>query len=145
MYPLPLYHPHPHNNRWYPHLYHQWGCHHFHQGHQVSTNLILTCMKVYIFFYLSYLNNCSPLWYLIFHVFFVFFFYYVQSNLYLEVTFRTKKKWPYKTGDFLKEVQFIWIFLWQDKKTFNNISIILWQWFYLQKKQNFLEKPQIFY
>ena len=25
------------------------------------------------------------------------------------------KKWSYKTGDLFKEVQFIWIFLWQDK------------------------------
>jgi hypothetical protein len=32
--------------------------------------------------------------------------------VYLEVTFGTKKKWPYKTGGLLKEVQFIW----QDKK-----------------------------
>jgi len=31
----------------------------------------------------------------------------IQSNLYLEVTFGTKKKWPYKTGDLLKEVEFI--------------------------------------
>ena len=29
----------------------------------------------------------------------------VQSNLYLEVTFGTKKKWSYKTGEFLKDVQ----------------------------------------
>jgi len=28
----------------------------------------------------------------------------------------TKKKWPHKTGDLLKEVQFIWNFLWQNKK-----------------------------
>jgi len=41
---------------------------------------------------------------------------YIQSNLYSEVTFWTKKKWPYKTGDLLKEVQFIWNFLWQDKR-----------------------------
>jgi hypothetical protein len=34
----------------------------------------------------------------------------------LEVTFVTKKKWFYKTGDLLKEVQFIWNCLWQDKK-----------------------------
>ena len=27
-----------------------------------------------------------------------------------------RKKWPYKTGVLLKEVQFIWIFLWQDMK-----------------------------
>jgi hypothetical protein len=26
------------------------------------------------------------------------------------------KMWPYRTGDLLKEVQFIWHFLWQDKK-----------------------------
>jgi hypothetical protein len=26
------------------------------------------------------------------------------------------KKWPYKTGDLLKEVQSIWNYLWQDKK-----------------------------
>ena len=26
------------------------------------------------------------------------------------------EKWPYKTGDLLKEVQFVWNFLWQDKK-----------------------------
>ena len=30
--------------------------------------------------------------------------------------FRTKKMWPYKTDDLLKEVQFIWKYLWQDKK-----------------------------
>ena len=29
---------------------------------------------------------------------------------------RQRQNWHYKTGDFLKEVQFIWIFLWQDKK-----------------------------
>ena len=27
-----------------------------------------------------------------------------------------KKKWPYKTGDHSKGVQYIWIFFWQDKK-----------------------------
>jgi hypothetical protein len=32
----------------------------------------------------------------------------IQSNVYLEVTFGTKKKWPYNTGDLLKEVKFIW-------------------------------------
>jgi hypothetical protein len=32
---------------------------------------------------------------------------YVKSNLYQEVTFGTKKTSPYKTGDLLKEVQFI--------------------------------------
>jgi len=32
---------------------------------------------------------------------------HVQLNLYLEVTFDKKKKWPDKTGDLLKEVQFI--------------------------------------
>jgi len=26
------------------------------------------------------------------------------------------ERWPYKTGDLLKKVQFIWNFLWQDKK-----------------------------
>jgi hypothetical protein len=31
----------------------------------------------------------------------------IQSNLYLEVTFEKKKKWPYKTGDLLKGDQFI--------------------------------------
>jgi len=30
----------------------------------------------------------------------------LQSNLYQEVTIGTKEKWPYKTGDLLKEVQF---------------------------------------
>jgi len=30
-----------------------------------------------------------------------------QSNLYYEVTFGSKKKCPYKTGDLLKEVEFI--------------------------------------
>ena len=32
------------------------------------------------------------------------------------VTFGTKKRWSFKTGDLLKKVQFIWHFLWQDKK-----------------------------
>ena len=31
----------------------------------------------------------------------------VQSNLYQEVTFGTKKKWPDETGDLLKDIQFI--------------------------------------
>jgi hypothetical protein len=31
----------------------------------------------------------------------------LQSNLYEEVTFETKKKWSFKTGDLLKEGQFI--------------------------------------
>ena len=31
----------------------------------------------------------------------------IQTNLYQEVTFGKKKKWPYKTGDLLKEAQFI--------------------------------------
>jgi hypothetical protein len=30
--------------------------------------------------------------------------------------FGTKQMWHYKTGDFLKEVQFIWNFLWQFNK-----------------------------
>jgi len=33
------------------------------------------------------------------------------SEPYLEVTFGTKKGWSYKTGNLLKEVQFIWNFL----------------------------------
>jgi hypothetical protein len=41
---------------------------------------------------------------------------HIQSNLYKEVTFRTRKKWPYEAGDLLKEVQFICNFLGQDKK-----------------------------
>jgi hypothetical protein len=32
----------------------------------------------------------------------------IQTNLNKEVTFGTKTKWPYKTGDLLKDVQFIW-------------------------------------
>ena len=28
---------------------------------------------------------------------------HIQLNLYEEVTFGTKKKWPFKTGDLLKE------------------------------------------
>jgi len=31
----------------------------------------------------------------------------LQSNLYKKVSFGTKKRWPYKTGDLIKEVQFI--------------------------------------
>jgi len=31
----------------------------------------------------------------------------IQSNLYKEFTFVTKKKWTFKTGDLLKDVQFI--------------------------------------
>jgi len=30
----------------------------------------------------------------------------LQSNLHKEVTFGTKKKWPYKTGDLLKRFNF---------------------------------------
>ena len=40
----------------------------------------------------------------------------ILSNLYKEVTFRTKIKWPYTIGDLLKEVKFIRKCLWQDKK-----------------------------
>ena len=39
----------------------------------------------------------------------------IQST-YIMVTFGRKKKWPYKMDDFLKKVQFIWYFLWQNKK-----------------------------
>ena len=35
----------------------------------------------------------------------------IQSSLYIEVTTGTKKNWPYKTGDLLKEAQFIGNFL----------------------------------
>jgi hypothetical protein len=31
----------------------------------------------------------------------------IQSKLYKEITVGTKIKWPYKTGDLFKEVQFI--------------------------------------
>ena len=40
----------------------------------------------------------------------------IQSILYEEVTFGTNNKWPYKTDVLLNQVQFIWHFLWQDKK-----------------------------
>jgi len=44
-------------------------------------------------------------------------YYKVQSNTcIMKSPFGTKKKWPYKTGDLLKEVKFIRHFLWQDKK-----------------------------
>ena len=49
-------------------------------------------------------------------------FYYHWSTNTMEVTavlkghLWDKEKWPYKIGDLLKEVQFIWNFLWQDKK-----------------------------
>jgi hypothetical protein len=32
------------------------------------------------------------------------------------------KWWPFKTGDLLKEVQFIWTFLWQDKKKVTSLT-----------------------
>jgi hypothetical protein len=38
--------------------------------------------------------------------------------------FGTKKQCPYKTGDLLKEIKFIWSFLWQDKK---NVTL-LYRW-----------------
>ena len=41
---------------------------------------------------------------------------FIQSNLYVEVTVGTHRKWPFKTGDLLKELQFIWNFLWRDKR-----------------------------
>jgi hypothetical protein len=34
----------------------------------------------------------------------------------LEVTFGTRKKWSFKTGDLLKEVKYIWNFQWLDKQ-----------------------------
>lgn len=36
--------------------------------------------------------------------------------MYQEVTFGEKEKWSFKTGNLLKKFQFIWDFLWQDKK-----------------------------
>jgi hypothetical protein len=42
--------------------------------------------------------------------------YIVLSNLYKEVTIGRKKKWPYKTGDLLRNIQFIRIFFRQDTK-----------------------------
>jgi hypothetical protein len=59
---------------------------------------------------------------------------YIQSDLYQEVIFGTKKMWPYKIGDLLKEIQFIWNFLWQDKKkvTFKYlIEVIDWLYMYM--------------
>jgi hypothetical protein len=38
------------------------------------------------------------------------------DNMPLRGHLGTKKNWPYKTGDLLKEFQFIQHFLWQDKK-----------------------------
>ena len=35
---------------------------------------------------------------------------YRQTFIKRSVTFGTRKKWPYKTGDLLKEVQFVWNF-----------------------------------
>jgi hypothetical protein len=42
--------------------------------------------------------------------------YIVLSNLYKEVTIGRKNKWPYKTGDLLRNIQFIRIFFRQDTK-----------------------------
>ena len=44
------------------------------------------------------------------------FFVRIYILLYSQICIKTKKTWSYKTGDFLKVVQFRWIFLWQDKK-----------------------------
>jgi len=41
---------------------------------------------------------------------------YIQSNLYKEVAFGTKKKWPYKTGDLLKRFNSYEIFYDRTKK-----------------------------
>ena len=38
------------------------------------------------------------------------------SQTCIKRSFLGQKKWSYKTGDLLIEVQFIWYFLWQDKK-----------------------------
>ena len=37
----------------------------------------------------------------------IYIYIYTQSNLFYEVTFGTKRKWSFKTGDLLIEVQFI--------------------------------------
>ena len=51
--------------------------------------------------------------------------YVVQSNMYEEVTFGTKKKWSYKSGDLLK-FQLIWNVLWQEKRDLHlNINYCL--------------------
>ena len=51
--------------------------------------------------------------------------YVVQSNMYEEVTFGTKKKWSYTTGDLLK-FQLIWNVLWQEKRDLHlNINYCL--------------------
>jgi hypothetical protein len=42
--------------------------------------------------------------------------YTVTVKLVLRDYIWDKEKWPYKTGDFLKEGQFIWNLLWQNKK-----------------------------
>jgi hypothetical protein len=52
------------------------------------------------------------------------------------MTFRTKNRWSYKTGDLLKEVKFIWNFTMtgQEKVTFKyrwllNIGLTIYDWF----------------
>jgi hypothetical protein len=42
----------------------------------------------------------------------IIYFKYEQSVLHEDVIFGTEKKWSYKPGDLLKEVQFIWNFIW---------------------------------
>ena len=72
-----------------------------------SHTLILYCIINYCMADKFYNSHCSLV---------------IESIMYCQIcikrsaTFELKKMWPYKTGDFLKEVQFIWKFLWQDKK-----------------------------
>ena len=99
-------------------FYHIWGCYIDYASFQ--SNKILKTLKrtttLYIhFYYVSedlYMSFSTDLlidqkWHLL---------SFIQSNLYYKVIFGTMEKWPYKTGDLLKEVLLIWKFLWQDKK-----------------------------
>jgi hypothetical protein len=51
-----------------------------------------------IFMSMDFLHVCLGTWN-----------YYIQAS-------KKYKKWSFKTGDLLKEVQFIWDFQWLDKK-----------------------------
>ena len=77
------------------------------EGYSWNTSCALNLIS---FYFLQNTKWCYRL------SFVLYLFLHIQSDLYYEDTFGTKKTWSFKTGDLLKEVQFICNFLTEQEK-----------------------------
>jgi len=64
--------------------------------------------------FLGWVGSCLFISCLTFSFYFAWFSY--SQTCFKRSPLGQRKKWPYKTGDLLKEVQFILNLLWKDKK-----------------------------